>query len=77
MRWPGLRREDEECDSDLPSQRAKGIALRALEEGRLAAEQTLRLLNRGAGTGQDVIDIGYELVCRQSTPAISIPDAKA
>lgn len=53
------------------------IATHRYDMGKLAAEQTLRLLNRGAGTGQDVIDIGYELVCRQSTPAISIPDSKA
>ncbi|MFT3670741.1 LacI family DNA-binding transcriptional regulator [Aestuariivirga sp.] len=53
------------------------IATHRYDMGKLAAEQTLRLLNRGAGTGQDVIDIGYELVCRQSTPAISIPEAKA
>lgn len=52
------------------------IATHRYDMGKLAAEQTLRLLNRGAGTGQDVIDIGYELVCRQSTPAISIPEAK-
>jgi LacI family transcriptional regulator, gluconate utilization system Gnt-I transcriptional repressor len=48
------------------------IATHRYEMGKLAAEQALRLLNRGAGPGQDVIDIGYELVCRQSTPAMAL-----
>lgn len=47
------------------------IATHRYEMGRLAAEHTLRLLNRGAGAGPGVIDIGYEMACRQSTPEIA------
>ena len=47
------------------------IATHRYEMGKLAAEHTLRLLNRGTATSQEVINIGYELACRQSTPIIS------
>ncbi len=48
------------------------VATHRYDMGKLAAEQTLRLLNRGGSASQNVIDIGYELVSRQSTPAIAL-----
>ncbi len=48
------------------------IATHRYETGKLAAEQTLRLLNGTSVKERKVMNLGYKLVSRQSTPVISL-----